>query len=76
MLKMDGFQTLKELRTSLPYPLLCSVPGATIPIELKGWVWAPMITCRSPFNPVELVARIEAVKISVLGDFFRSGEYS
>ena len=47
MPKMDGFQTLKELRTFSAVPVIDAQRQGRRSIELKGWVWERMITCRN-----------------------------
>ena len=62
MPKMDGFETLKELRSFSPVPVIVlSARGADVD-KIKGFKLGADDYLPKPFNPDELVARIEAVK--------------
>jgi len=62
MPKMDGFATLKELRSFSSTPVIfLSAKGADID-KIKGLGLGADDYLPKPFNPDELVARIEAVK--------------
>ena len=62
MPKMDGFETLKELRTFASVPvIILSAKGANAD-KVKGLSLGADDYLAKPFGPDELVARIEAVK--------------
>jgi len=62
MPKMDGFETLKELRTFASVPvIILSAKGANAD-KVKGLSLGADDYLAKPFSPDELVARIEAVK--------------
>ncbi len=62
MPKMDGFETLKELRTFSSVPvIILSAKGANAD-KVKGLALGADDYLAKPFSPDELVARIEAVK--------------
>ena len=62
MPKMDGFETLKELRTISSVPvIILSARGANAD-KVKGLALGADDYLAKPFSPDELVARIEAVR--------------
>lgn len=62
MPQMDGFDTLKELRSFSAVPvIIVSAKGADAD-KIKGLNLGADDYITKPFNPTELVARIEAVK--------------
>jgi two-component system KDP operon response regulator KdpE len=62
MPKMDGFETLKQLRTFSSVPvIILSARGADID-RIKGLGLGADDYLSKPFNPDELVARIEAMR--------------
>jgi len=62
MPKMDGFETLKELRSFSAVPvIILSARGADTD-RIKGLVQGADDYLSKPFNPEELVARVEAVR--------------
>jgi len=62
MPKMDGFETLKELRSFSSVPvIILSAKGADVD-KIKGLGLGADDYLQKPFNPDELVARIEAVR--------------
>lgn len=62
MPRMDGFETIKELRSFSPVPvIILSAKGADAD-KIKGLGLGADDYLQKPFNPDELVARIEAVK--------------
>ncbi len=62
MPKMDGFETLKQLRTFSSVPvIILSARGADAD-RIKGLALGADDYLPKPFNPDELVARIEAVR--------------
>jgi DNA-binding response OmpR family regulator len=62
MPKMDGFETLKELRTFSSVPvIILSARGADTD-KIKGLGLGADDYLPKPFNPDELVARVEAVR--------------
>jgi len=62
MPKMDGFETLKEIRSFSQVPvIILSAKGADAD-KIKGLGLGADDYLQKPFNPDELVARIEAVK--------------
>ena len=62
MPQMDGFETLKELRSFSPVPvIILSAKGADVD-KIKGLDLGADDYLPKPFNPDELVARIEAVR--------------
>ncbi len=81
MPKMDGFETLKELRSFSAVPvIILSARGADAD-KIKGLGLGADDYLPKPFNPDELVARIEAVKRRlepagrrIVSELFRSGE--
>ena len=61
MPKMDGFETLKELRSFSSVPvIILSAKGADVD-KIKGLGLGADDYLQKPFNPDELVARIEAI---------------
>lgn len=62
MPKMDGFETLKELRTFSPVPVIILSAKGTNEDKIKGLGLGADDYLAKPFSPDELVARIEAVK--------------
>jgi len=62
MPKMDGFETLKELRSFSAVPvIILSARGADTD-KIKGLALGADDYLLKPFNPDELVARVEAVR--------------
>lgn len=62
MPKMDGFETLKEVRSFSSVPvIILSAKGADVD-KIKGLGLGADDYLQKPFNPDELVARIEAVR--------------
>jgi DNA-binding response OmpR family regulator len=62
MPKMDGFETLKELRSFSAVPVIVlSARGADVD-KIKGLALGADDYLQKPFNPDELVARIEAIR--------------
>jgi DNA-binding response OmpR family regulator len=62
MPKMDGFQTLKELRTFSPVPVIMLSARGDDSDKIKGLGFGADDYLPKPFNPYELIARIEAVR--------------
>jgi DNA-binding response OmpR family regulator len=62
MPKMDGFETLKELRSFSAVPVIILSAKGTDVDRIKGLGLGADDYLPKPFNPDELVARIEAVK--------------
>jgi len=62
MPKMDGFQTLKELRTISTVPVIMLSAMGDDSNRIKGLGLGADDYLPKPFNPNELVARIEAIK--------------
>jgi two-component system KDP operon response regulator KdpE len=62
MPKMDGFETLKELRTFSPVPVIILSAKGTNADKIKGLELGADDYLAKPFSPDELVARIEAVR--------------
>jgi DNA-binding response OmpR family regulator len=58
----DGFETLKELRTFSPVPVIILSAKGTNADKVKGLSLGADDYLAKPFSPDELVARIEAVK--------------
>jgi len=62
MPKKDGFETLKELRTFSPVPVIILSAKGTNVDKVKGLSLGADDYLSKPFSPDELIARIEAVK--------------
>ena len=62
MPKMDGFQTLKELRTFSSVPVIMLSARGDDSDRIKGLGLGADDYLPKPFNPDELVARIEAIR--------------
>jgi DNA-binding response OmpR family regulator len=62
MPKMDGFETLKELRSFSSVPVIILSAKETNADKVKGFNLGADDYLAKPFNPDELVARIEAVR--------------
>lgn len=62
MPKMDGFETLKELRTFSPVPVIILSAKGTNVDKVKGLSLGADDYLAKPFSPDELVARVEAVR--------------
>jgi len=62
MPKMDGFETLKELRTFSSVPVIILSAKGAYEDKIKGLGLGADDYLAKPFSPDELVARIEAVK--------------
>jgi DNA-binding response OmpR family regulator len=62
MPKKDGFETLKELRTFSPVPVIILSAKGTNADKVKGLSLGADDYLAKPFSPDELVARIEAVR--------------
>lgn len=68
MPKMDGFETLKQLRSYSSVPvIILSARGADVD-KVKGLGLGADDYLPKPFNPDELVARIEAVRRRLVPD--------
>jgi len=66
MPKMDGFETLKELRSFSTVPVIILSAKGTNADKIKGLGLGADDYLAKPFSPDELVARIEAVKRRLL----------
>jgi two-component system KDP operon response regulator KdpE len=62
MPRMDGFETLKQLRTFSSVPVIILSGKETNADKVKGLSLGADDYLPKPFNPEELVARIEAVR--------------
>ncbi len=62
MPKMDGFETLKQIRAFSSVPVIILSARGTDADKIKGLGLGADDYLPKPFNPDELVARIEAVK--------------
>jgi DNA-binding response OmpR family regulator len=62
MPKKDGFETLKELRTFSPVPVIMLSARGDDSDRIKGLELGADDYIAKPFNPDELVARIEAIR--------------
>jgi len=62
MPKMDGFETLKELRSFSAVPVIMLSARGTNADKIKGLDLGADDYLPKPFNPDELVARVEAVR--------------
>jgi len=62
MPKMDGFETLKQLRTFSLTPVIFLTTRSVDADRIKGLTLGADDYLPKPFNPDELVARIEAVR--------------
>jgi DNA-binding response OmpR family regulator len=62
MPNMDGFQTLQELRTFSSVPLIVLSARGDDTDRIKGLTLGADDYLPKPFNPDELVARIEAIR--------------
>ncbi len=62
MPKKDGFETLKELRTFSPVPVIILSAKGTNVDKVKGLSLGADDYLAKPFSPDELIARIEAVR--------------
>jgi DNA-binding response OmpR family regulator len=62
MPKMDGFETLKELRTFSSVPVIILSAKGTNADKVKGLHLGADDYLAKPFSPDELIARIEAVR--------------
>jgi two-component system KDP operon response regulator KdpE len=62
MPRMDGFETLKELRAFSPVPVIILSAKGTNADKVKGLHLGADDYLAKPFSPDELVARIEAVR--------------
>ncbi len=62
MPQMDGLQTLKELRRFSPVPVIILTARGADADKIKGLRLGADDYLAKPFNPDELVARIEAVR--------------
>jgi DNA-binding response OmpR family regulator len=62
MPKMDGFETLRELRSFSPVPVIVLSAKGTNADKVKGLDMGADDYLAKPFSPDELVARIEAVR--------------
>ena len=59
---MDGFTTLKEIRTFSPVPVIILSARGSYDEKVKGLGLGADDYLAKPFNPEELLARIEAVR--------------
>lgn len=66
MPKMDGFETLKQLRTFSTIPVIFLTARGVDADRIKGLTLGADDYISKPFNPDELVARIEAVRRRIL----------
>jgi DNA-binding response OmpR family regulator len=62
MPKKDGFETLKELRTFSPVPVIMLSARGDDSDRIKGLELGADDYIAKPFNPDELIARIEAIR--------------
>jgi two-component system KDP operon response regulator KdpE len=62
MPKRDGFETLKEIRTLSPVPVIILSAKGTNADKVKGLSLGADDYLAKPFSPDELIARIEAVR--------------
>lgn len=62
MPKMDGIETLKELRSFSPVPVVILSARGAYADKIKGLQLGADDYLPKPFNPDELIARIEAVR--------------
>ena len=62
MPRKDGFETLKELRTFSPVPVIILSAKGTNADKVKGLSLGADDYLAKPFSPDELIARIEAVR--------------
>jgi DNA-binding response OmpR family regulator len=62
MPKMDGFETLKELRSFSAVPVIILTARNADADKIKGFTLGADDYLPKPFNPDELVARIEAIR--------------
>jgi DNA-binding response OmpR family regulator len=62
MPKMDGLEMLKQLRTFSPVPVIILTAKGTDTDRIKGLQLGADDYLPKPFNPDELVARIEAIR--------------
>jgi DNA-binding response OmpR family regulator len=62
MPRMDGFETLKRLRTFSPVPVMILSAKGTNADKVKGLQLGADDYLAKPFSPDELIARIEAVR--------------
>jgi Response regulators consisting of a CheY-like receiver domain and a winged-helix DNA-binding domain len=62
MPKKDGFETLKELRTFSSVPVIMLTASGDDSDKIKGLALGANDYMSKPFNPDELVARIEALR--------------
>ena len=62
MPRMDGFETLKELRTFFSVPVIILSAKETNSDKIKGLELGADDYLAKPFSPDELIARIEALK--------------
>ena len=62
MPKKDGFETLKELRTFSQLPVIMLSARGDDSDRIKGLALGADDYIAKPFNPDELVARIEAIR--------------
>lgn len=68
MPKMDGFETLRELRSFSPVPVIVLSAKGTNADKVKGLDMGADDYLAKPFSPDELVARIEAVRRRLSSD--------
>lgn len=66
MPKMDGFETLKQLRTFSTIPVIFLTARGVDADRIKGLTLGADDYLSKPFNPDELVARIEAIRRRIL----------
>ncbi len=62
MPKMDGLETLRELRSFSPVPVIILTAKGADSDKIKGLQLGADDYLAKPFNPDELIARIEAVR--------------
>jgi two-component system KDP operon response regulator KdpE len=68
MPEMDGFETLKELRSVSAVPVIILSAKGTNADKVKGLDLGADDYLAKPFSPDELIARIEAVKRRLVTD--------
>ena len=73
MPKMDGFQTLKELRSFSTIPVIMLSARGDDSDRIKGLGLGADDYLPKPFNPDELVARIGAIKTPTQFDRKKNG---
>jgi two-component system KDP operon response regulator KdpE len=72
MPKMDGFETLKNLRTFSSIPVIILSAKGTDADKIKGLDLGADDYLAKPFNPDELISRIEAIKRRLISPEMRT----